>query len=129
MTRFRDIVIGACIGSIATATMVSLAGVSTMDPLKLSPQYYKLRFENSRVRVLEYHLKPGEKEVMHSHSARVLVALADATVKSTLADGSVSASPSIQGEVEWDDPLIHKVENIGTTEAHYLSVELKNCPN
>ena len=128
MTRFSDIVMGACLGSIATAAVASLGDMSTMDPLKLSPQYYKLRFENARVRVLEYHLKPGEKEVMHSHPARVLFALADATVKSTLADGGVSADPSIQGEVEWDDPLIHKVENIGTTEAHYLSVELKNCP-
>ena len=129
MTRFRDIVMGACIGSIATAAVASLGDVSTMDPLKLSPQYYKLRFENSRVRVLEYHLKPGEKEVMHSHPARILLALADATAKSTLADGRVSANPSIQGEVKWNDPLTHKVENIGTTEAHYLSVELKNCPN
>ncbi len=85
MTSFRDIVLGACLGSIVTAAAASLGDVSTLDPLKLSPQYYKLRFENSQVRVLEYHLKPGVKEVMHSHPARVLFALADATVRSTLA--------------------------------------------
>ena len=128
MTRFRDIVIGACLGSVATGAVVTLAQVSTLDPVKLSPQYYKVRLENDRVRVLEYRLKPGEKEVMHSHPERVLIALADATVKSTLADGTASVHPSVQGEVEWSDPLVHKVENIGSTEAHYLSVELKGCP-
>ena len=127
MTRFRDLAVGACLGSIATGAIVALAQVSTLDPVKLSPQYYTVRFENDRVRVLEYHLKPGEKEVMHSHPERVLFALADATVKTTLADGTVSPHPSVQGEVEWSDPLIHKVENIGSTEAHYLSVELKKC--
>ena len=46
---------------------IALADAPMMDPVKLSPQYYKVRLDNARVRVLEYHLKPGEKEMMHSH--------------------------------------------------------------
>jgi hypothetical protein len=34
------------------------------DPVKLSPQYYNVLLDNGHVRVLEYRLKPGEKEPM-----------------------------------------------------------------
>jgi hypothetical protein len=48
-----------------------LAVVSTttqaQDPVKLSPQYYKVLLENDQVHVVEYRLKAGEKEPMHSH--------------------------------------------------------------
>jgi hypothetical protein len=37
------------------------------DPVKTSPQCYKVLLENDQVRVLEYHLKAGEKEPMHLH--------------------------------------------------------------
>ena len=33
----------------------------------LAPLKYKLLFENDKVRVIEEHLKPREKEPMHSH--------------------------------------------------------------
>jgi len=37
------------------------------DPVKTSPQYYKVLLENDQVRVLEYRLKAGEK----SHCIRL----------------------------------------------------------
>jgi hypothetical protein len=36
-------------------------GASAQDPVKRSPQYYKILLENDQVRVLEHQLKPGEK--------------------------------------------------------------------
>src|SRR5207248_2474521 len=51
------------------------------DPLKASPQYYKILLENDRVRVLEYRLKPGEKEAMHSHPAGVVYVLSGGTLE------------------------------------------------
>lgn len=42
-----------------------------LDPVALSPQLYSVRFENDRVRVLEYRLKPGGKEPMHSREVTV----------------------------------------------------------
>ena len=53
------------------------------DPVKTSPQYYKVLLENEQVRVLEYRLKPGEKEAMHSHSAGVVYVLSGAKMKFT----------------------------------------------
>jgi hypothetical protein len=125
VSRLRDVLVGVALGTFATGAIVAIAESSSMDPVRLSPQYYTVRLENDRVRVLEYHLKPGEKEILHSHPAGIVVALADATVRTTLADGSVAAHPSVKGDVAWSDPLTHSAENIGSTEAHYLRVELK----
>jgi hypothetical protein len=59
----------ALAATLLVATGAPLAGErnSTQDPVILSPQYYTVEAEDERVRVLEYRLKPGQKEVMHSH--------------------------------------------------------------
>jgi hypothetical protein len=51
------------------------------DPVKTSPQFYKVLLENEQVRVLEYRLKPGEEERMHSHPAGVVYVLGGGTLK------------------------------------------------
>jgi hypothetical protein len=88
------------------------------DAIKVSPQYYTVRFENDQVRVLEYRLPPGEKEAMHSHPAGVVHYLSDATFRT----GSIK-----KGDVEWRDFTRHTSENTGTTEAHILAIELKTA--
>jgi hypothetical protein len=122
-------------GPIQGATIVALIGalggvtlgaqVATQDPVKLSPQYYTVRSEDTRVRVLEYRLKPGQKEVMHSHPSYVVYFLSDATVRATSPDGKVSDTNVTQGEVLIRDPLSHALENVGVTELHALLAELK----
>ena len=63
-----DRVVCVSVGIVLGALSVSAAGrVAIQDPVKLSPQYYTVRFENDRVGVLELHMKPGGKEPMHSH--------------------------------------------------------------
>lgn len=129
MTRFKDIALGTIIGSVATGAVLAASLASpTMDPVKLSPQYYVVRLDNARVRVIEFRLKPGQKEVMHSHPPGLVYALADATVRTYLPDGTSVAYPSKRGDVLWREAVTHSGENIGSTEAHYLAVELKDCP-
>jgi hypothetical protein len=128
MIHIKDVLVGAIIGTLATATIAALAVPAAMDPVKLSPQYYTVRLDNARVRVLEFRLKPGEKEVMHSHPEGIVFSLADATVKTFLPDGTSVAYPSKKGDVMWRDAVTHSGENVGPTEAHYLAVELKGCP-
>jgi quercetin dioxygenase-like cupin family protein len=48
---------------------------------------YKVLLENDRVRVLEYRLKPGAKEPMHSHTDYIVYALSSGKAKFTLPDG------------------------------------------
>ena len=125
MVRLRDFALGA---TSAVAMAAIAESTPTLDPVALSPQLYSVRFENDRVRVLEYRLKPGGKEPMHSHPPGVVFALADATVKTTLPDGKVVTYPSHTGEVLWRDAVTHSAENVGATEAHYYAVELKGAP-
>lgn len=115
-------------GMIVGALAIRAASEPTLqDPVKVSPQYYSVRLENDRVRVLEYRLKPGEKELPHAHSPGVLYSLADAKVRSTLPDGTASERSSVAGEVSWRDWTRHSLENVGLTEVHALSIELKEC--
>jgi beta-alanine degradation protein BauB len=124
MKRLPYLAVGVVLGALA----VSAAGrVTTQDPVKLSPEYYAVRFENDRVRVLEFHMKPGEKEAMHSHPPGVVYLLADATIRNVLPDGTSSATSLKAGDVLWRENTTHTGENVGATEARAIAIELKPC--
>lgn len=127
MARVRDVALGMVLGAICTGAIASLAAAPTVDPVKLSPNYYKVRLDNARVRVLEFSSKPGDKEGMHSHPQGVVFALADATYKNTFPDGASSTHSAKQGDVEWSDAVTHSGENVGNTDGHFYRIELKNC--
>ena len=127
MARVQDVAFGMVLGTICTGAIASLAAAPTVDPVKLSPKYYKVRVDNARVRVLEFSSKPGDKEGMHSHPEGVVFALADATYTNAFPDGSAFTHSAKQGEVEWSDAVTHSGENVGNTDGHYYRVELKNC--
>ena len=78
------------------------------------------------MRVLEYRLKPGQKEAMHSHPARVIYFFGPADLRVTLGDGKTTDSSVTEGEVVVRDPLTHAIENIGDTELHVVLVGLKS---
>ena len=106
---------------------LSLVGASTQDPVAVSPQYYAVKFENDRVRVLEYRLKPGEREAMHTHPPGVVYTLGDSTIRTTLPDGTAADRPGKAGDVFWRDATSHSVVNVGKTEAHALAIDVKAC--
>jgi len=96
-----------------------------MDPVKLSPKYYEIPVNNEFVRVLEYRLKPGQKEPMHSHPCGVVYYLTDAKWKVTSSDGKITKSNTTVGKIIWRDPTTHAAENIGKTEARAIAIEIK----
>lgn len=126
MRALHTFIFGVVLGSVAAVGIVK-ASEPERDPVKISPQLYTVRFENERVRVLEYRLGPGQKEPMHSHPPGVVYAFSDAVFRSTTADGKVSEHPGKAGDLYWRDFTTHEAENVGTTEAHALAVELKPC--
>ena len=95
------------------------------DVLVANPKSIVLKFENSRVRVLEATLKPGVKEQTHSHPAYVIYVIAGGKVRSHGADGSVTETEFKTGDVIYRDPLTHWAENIGKTTIRLELVELK----
>ena len=99
--------------------------VHAQDPVKVSPQCYKVLLENDQVRVLEYHLKAAEKEPMHSHAAGVVYVLSGAKLKFSYPDGRTEEKAAATGETIWRNPTTHAVENVGNTEAHVIAIDLK----
>ena len=95
------------------------------DPVKTSPQYYKVLLENDQVRVLEYRLKAGGKEPMHSHPAGVVYVLSSGKLKFSYPDGRTEEKTAATGETIWREPTTHAVENVGDTEAHAIAIDLK----
>ena len=118
--------LGVLITTIAFTGLFGIVSSQERDPVKLSPQYYKVLLDNDQVRVLEYRLKPGEKEITHSHPAGVVYAFNEAKTRATLPDGKTTESTGKAGDVFWRSPTTHALENVGNTEVHSLAVELKN---
>ncbi|MGE5445114.1 MAG: cytoplasmic protein [Ignavibacteriales bacterium] len=98
------------------------------DPVKVAPKIYKVLLENEHVQVLEFRIKPGEKEAMHTHSATVHIELPPTKVKVGYPNGKDVVLEGEQGEALWVGPVKHTVENIGNTEIHGYIVELKDIP-
>ena len=126
MNRAAHLIAGMFLGAlIATFAFAFSAGaISSQDPVKASPQYYKVLLENDEVRVLEYRLRPGEKEPAHSHPSGIVYEFNDSKVRITR-DGKTEESVGKAGEVFWRTPVTHALENTGDTEVHALAVELK----
>jgi len=88
-------------------------GAFAQDPVKLSPSLYKVVLENDQVRVLEYRVKPGDKEPMHSHPAAVVYLLTDGKAKATTPDGKSQIIENKAGETIWSEPVTHAWEYMG----------------
>ncbi len=95
------------------------------DPVKLTPHMYRVLLENAYVRMLEYHSKAGEKEVMHFHPPGVVYSLADGAVRMTDRQGHSEEVRLHAGEATWRNKTWHASENTGNTEIHVLAIELK----
>ena len=107
MTQWKTLSAGVVLGSLATAMAVIAGAPASIDPVLQSPQIYTVRLENDKVRVLEYRLKPGQKEPMHTHEReRVLYDYGNATLRLTMADGTTTTHVGKAGEITWGTPPI-----------------------
>jgi quercetin dioxygenase-like cupin family protein len=95
------------------------------DPRAIAPDIYAAPIDNDRVRVLDIHLKPGEKVPMHSHPATVFYAASDCKVRFTYPDGKSEIVELKDGQCIFNEALTHEPENIGDTACHVLNIELK----
>ena len=79
------------------------------------------------MRVLEYRLKPGQKEPPHSHPCGVVYYLTGTRWRTSWPDGKTTESDSTAGAILWRDPTTHAVENAGKTDARAIAIELKGA--
>jgi hypothetical protein len=108
-------------------SLVITSGRATaQDPVQVSPEIYKVILENDQVRLIEYQAKPGQIDRMHSLPQRLAYSLTPAKLKVVAPDGSITNVEAKEGEAYWLGPVTHSIQNIGTTEAKMLIVEIKD---
>ena len=98
----------------------------TLDPAITNPDHYKVVFENDRVRVLEYHDRPGDRTTPHEHPDSVMYTLSTFRRRLYAADQTSRDVELEAGTTGWLPAQRHAGHNIGETETHVLFVELKD---
>jgi len=124
MNRGTFFSMGLVLGALAVSAMSQVA--TEEDAARISPHLYTVRFENDRVRVLEYRNPPGGVEAMHSHPPGIVYYLSDATSRTTFPDGTSSVGSRSAGDVSWREFTTHASENVGSTDLHAIAIELKS---
>lgn len=104
-----------------------------LDAMAKAPDHHILLLENSKVRVLDTKVKPGERTPVHGHEwpAALYVLSWSAFVRydpdgNVLLDSRTNPTQPAVGSMLWGGPIgPHYVENVGETELHILAVEIK----
>jgi quercetin dioxygenase-like cupin family protein len=102
--------------------------VSAQDATKVDPKHYTVISENAQLRIVKVHYGPGEKSVMHSHPAGVVVYLTDGKTKFTYPDGKTEEVIGKAGDARYTPAVTHLPENIGDKGMDAILVELKSKP-
>lgn len=97
-----------------------------IDPVKILPDKFKILLENKHVRVVQYSLKPGEKDDWHTHPAKSSYVVSGGKLKVYLENGEIIIAEEQTGTASWMDYVgKHYVENIGTTTVTIVFTEIK----
>jgi quercetin dioxygenase-like cupin family protein len=110
--------------SMAAVLFLALPALA-QDPVKVDPAHHKVELENDQVRVLRVKIPAGEKTAVHDHPAIVAVFLNDSKIRLTPVGGAVDETPRKAGTATLVPAVKHVVENLGTTTAEIIVVELK----
>jgi quercetin dioxygenase-like cupin family protein len=113
-------------------SVVAVAGFAlpgaAQDPVKADPAHHKLEFENDQVRVIRVTIPAGEKTLVHDHPDSVGVYLKDTKSRVSPVGGKAAETTRKAGDVLQLAATKHVVENLGTTTAEIIMVELKGKP-
>ena len=114
---------GSLFAVAALAVMIAPSTAAAQDPMKTSPDQFKVLFENEQVRVLEFTGKAGSKAPMHSHPDHVIYVVAGGKSRFTMPDGKTQEIESKAGEARWTPAGSHASEALSDSKA--ILVELK----
>ena len=122
----RNLVLGIVLGLTSSTLLAQRATAPVPDAVTADPAHYSVSFENELVRLLRVRYGPGEKSVMHRHTASCVVFLSDQTFNFTLPDGTTAPAEVQAGALGCGDGNVHLPENIGREAATFIMVEFKN---
>ena len=99
-----------------------------IDFVKSSPDKTKILLENEYVRVIEYSLKPGEKDSTHTHPPKTSYVISGGTLRVYPENEKPFDTEAVKGKAEWSEKRgKHFVENIGKTTVTILLTEIKSA--
>lgn len=122
----RNMVFGVVLGIASSALVAQRSTQSIPDAVRADPVHYSVSFENELVRFLRVRYGPGEKSVMHKHSASCVIFLTDQTFNFTLPDGTTEPASVQAGALGCGDGNVHLPENITAAAAEFIMVEFKD---
>ena len=126
----RNVVLGVVLGfvlGIASSALLAQRGPEFIpDAISADPTHYSVSFENEVVRFLRIKYGPGEKSVMHRHSASCVIFLTDQTFDFRVPDGTGGPVSVSAGSLGCGDANVHLPENIAAAAAEFIMVEFKN---
>jgi quercetin dioxygenase-like cupin family protein len=104
----------------------------SLDALTAAPRHHKLVLDNERVRVLDTRIPPGEVVPVHTHRwPGVYYTIAGGDFVRYDAEGKVLFDSrtdlnTVRPAAQFIESLPpHSVENVGNSEIHLISVEMK----
>lgn len=99
---------------------------TNVDPVKASPDKYKVLLENDHVRVVGYMIEPGARDEWHTHPPKLSYVVDGGTLRITLADSTSFPTEDKSGEAVWRGVVpLHYARNIGSTLVRIVLVEPK----
>ena len=98
-----------------------------IDIVQTSPNQARVLMENEQVRIVEYFIKPGDKDVWHTHPPRSSYVVAGGKVKVYTENAEPKISEVKTGTSSWaDQGAKHYVENVGETDIKIILTEIKS---
>jgi len=99
-----------------------------IDFVESTPDKTKILLENEYVRVIEYTLKPGERDNTHTHPPKTSYVISGGLLRVYPENAKPFDVEELTGKSEWSDKVgIHYVENIGKTTITILLTEIKSA--
>jgi beta-alanine degradation protein BauB len=99
---------------------------SGIDPVSVSPDKYKILLENDYVRVVEYSIKPGERDQTHTHPPKASYVVEGGLLRIVPADGASFIDTTKAGDASWSgERAKHFAENVGTAPVRIVLFEIK----
>jgi ketosteroid isomerase-like protein/quercetin dioxygenase-like cupin family protein len=99
-----------------------------IDVVKVSPDNYNVLLENDQVRVVQYTLKPGQKDNPHTHPPRTSYIVSGGKLRVYPEGKEPVEFVEVAGQTEWSEYSgKHYVENIGKTTFISVLTEVKQA--
>ena len=116
----------ALIAVVVAAAPARSQEAAAIDPVSVSPDKYKVLLENDYVRVVEYTLKPGERDQPHTHPPKVSYVLTGGSIRVAPDGAEPFVSVDKSGDVVFMGAVgRHTAENVGTTPIRIILFEVK----